>query len=273
MLKIKTGKNRNKKWIINSLLDLDYYKLTMAQIAFYFFPFIPVVFGFTNRTKKVQIANFVKIKDLRAELDHVRTLRLNDKEAKYLQERPGIKQKFVNFLRNLQLPEYKLEEVDGQYFIEFSGNWPEVTLWETFCLSILNELYYRALLKRMARSERRKVYVEGKKRLEKKIAILIKNPQLIFTEFGTRRRFSEDWQRYVVKRLAESLPATQFLGTSNVKLAMDLNLTPIGTFAHEMYMIFSGIFHKEEDGILKSHNRVLKYWWDMYGGAGQQRST
>ena len=243
MLKIKTGKNRNKKWIINSLLDLDYYKLTMAQIAFYLFPFIPVVFGFTNRTKKVQIANFVKIKDLRAELDHVRTLRLNDKEAKYLQERPGIKQKFVNFLRNLQLPEYKLEEVDGQYFIEFSGNWPEVTLWETFCLSILNELYYRALLKRMARSERRKVYVEGKKRLEKKIAILIKNPQLIFTEFGTRRRFSEDWQRYVVKRLAESLPATQFLGTSNVKLAMDLNLTPIGTFAHEMYMIFSGIFH------------------------------
>ncbi len=257
-----------KKWIINSLLDLDFYKLTMAQIAFCYFKQIPVKFAFINRTKKIKIAKIVNIDKLKIELDHVRVLRFSLKEDNYLFKQKIFKKDFLEFLKNLQLPKYCLFEKDGQFEIEFFGNWPEVTFWETICLSILNELYYQALLKRLNKNEKRDVFEDGRKRLERKIVILKKNPQIVFTEFGTRRRFSRCWQKYVVSRLGQELPKEQFVGTSNVKLAMDLGLKPIGTFAHEMYMVFSGIFRQEKNGILKSHNKVLEYWWDMYGEVG-----
>lgn len=254
-----------RKWIINSLLDLDYYKLTMAQIAFLFFRFIPVVFGFKNRTKRVKIAEVVNIKDLRAELDHARDLRVSEKEIEFLRGLKVFQNSFLEFLKNLQLPSYKVRRKEGQFFIEFSGSWPEVTFWETICLSIVNELYYKTLLKKMNRQEVKAVYQEGKKRLAGKIEILHNNPSVVFTEFGTRRRFSASWQQYVVARLAGKLPRSQFIGTSNVYLAMKIGLPPIGTFAHEMYMVFSGIFRDEKDGIKRSHNKVLEYWWTVYG--------
>ncbi|MCK4554044.1 nicotinate phosphoribosyltransferase [Candidatus Parcubacteria bacterium] len=255
---------KKTKRIINSLLDLDYYKLTMAQVAFFFFRYIPVVFGFKNRTARVKIAKFVKIKDLILEFEHVRALRVTKQEIAYLESLKIFKRKFLDFLNKFKLPEYKILENNGQFIIEFSGNWAEVTFWETICLSIVNELYYKELLKKMSAKAKRDLFNEGKKRLEEKIKILKANPEIIFTEFGTRRRFSFLWQYYVVKKLAKELPG-QFMGTSNVYLAMKLNLKPIGTFAHEMYMILSGIFRNEADGIKKSHNKVLEYWWGMYG--------
>ena len=73
-----------------------------------------------------------------------------------------------------------------------------------------------------------------------------------------------DWQEYVLKTLKHEIP-NQLIGTSNVFLAKKLGLKPVGTFAHELYMGFSGIFHKNEKEILSSHNKVLKMWWDYYG--------
>lgn len=257
---------KKEKHIINSLLDLDFYKLTMAQIAFIFFKYIFVIFAFKNRTKKVKIAEFVRIKDLKRELDHVRKLCVKKREIEYLRSLGNFREEFLIFLQNLRLPEYSLKEVDGQYVLEFSGNWPEVTFWETISLSIINELYFEALIRKSGINYADAIK-EGRRRLNRKIRILKENPQLIFSEFGTRRRFSRLWQQYVVTRLKKELLPSQFIGTSNVRLAMKLNIKPIGTFAHEMYMVFSGIFRDENDGIKNSHNYVLKYWWKMFGKA------
>lgn len=259
-MKIKVS--ANKRPIINSLFDLDVYKLTMAQIAFLFFRYIPVMFGFKNRTKSVKIAKIVKEKDIRRELDHVRSLRgITDEEAEYLGKLRRFKKNFIDFMRSLTLPEYKLETDGEQYTLTFEGNWPEVTFWETISLSIINELYYRALLKKMSKKERRAVYAEGKKRLAEKIKILKRNPHIKFVDFGTRRRFSRVWHQYVLSRLIKEVPG-QLLGTSNVFMAMKYGIEPVGTFAHEMYMVFSGIFH---DDIKGSHNKVLEYWQKEYG--------
>lgn len=258
------SKIKNSKPIIRSLLDADYYKFTMMMLAFLFFRWIPVVFGFKNRTKKVFLPGIIKEKDLRAQLDAVRAIKgITEEEAGYLRGLKIFAEAFIDFLRNLVLPEYLLTRTEEGYEITFSGFWPEVSLWETICLSIVNQLYYRALLKKMGKAERRAVYAEGKKRLAEKIRILKANPDIRFIEFGTRRRFSREWQAYVVATLIREVP-DQILGTSNVALAMQLGSKPIGTFAHEMFMVFSGIFR---DDLQASHNKVLQYWWNLYGEA------
>ncbi|MEA1963278.1 MAG: nicotinate phosphoribosyltransferase, partial [Patescibacteria group bacterium] len=186
---------------------------------------------------------------------------ITNKEAEYLKSRKIFKKTFIDFLRKLTLPEYNFISDGDQYILTFKGNWPEVTLWETISLSIVNRLYYRVLLKNMSKTQRQEVYTEGKKRLAEKIKILKKNPLIKFADFGTRRRFSRSWHEYVLTQLISEVPGN-LLGTSNVCLAMKYGIEPVGTFAHEMFMVFSGIF---KDDIKGSHNKVLQYWWSEYG--------
>lgn len=89
-------------------------------------------------------------------------------------------------------------------------------------------------------------------------------PEITFCDFGTRRRFSRDWQDYVVRVLAKEFPG-KFLGTSNTYLAMKYGLLPMGTSAYEMYMGLSGIMHGSGEEIRASHSKVLQDWWDEYG--------
>lgn len=256
--------------IIKSLLDADFYKFTMGQVVFHRYRDASVEYAFINRTKKVRITDFVDEAELRAELDHVRTLRFTKSELHYLrgtneyQDRM-FREDYLEFLAGLQLPEYNLEKVDGQYKLEFAGKWSEAIYWETIALSIINELYYLYFMRKLSRFERDQVRAEGIKRLAKKIEILKGRPDITFTDFGTRRRFSREWQDYVVRTLSEELPLTQFRGTSNTYLAMKHSLLPMGTDAHERAMALTGIFHGSDKEIRASHNKNLQDWWEEYG--------
>lgn len=262
--------------IVQSLLDIDYYKLTMAQVAFRWFRHIPVTYAFMNRTKTVCLPAFVDERELRAELEHVRTLSFTPKELDYLRgsvhvPRGLFSDEFLAFLASLRLPDVDLAPDgdlanDGSTFrIEVEGPWPEAIFWETLILCVVSELYCRALLDRRGVSVE-EAWAEGERRLVAKIDRIKADPRVCFSDFGTRRRFSRGWQRAVVQTLARELP-DQFLGTSNVLLAGELGLPPIGTFAHEMDMIFSGIYHGSDDEIRDSHQRALEAWWEQYGEA------
>lgn len=52
-------------------------------------------------------------------------------------------------------------------------------------------------------------------------------------DFGTRRRFSYDVQYAIVKRLKEKFPF--LIGSSNYHISRILNLSPVGTQAHEWF--------------------------------------
>src|SRR5699024_6653892 len=76
---------------------------------------------------------------------------------------------------------------------------------------------------------------EGRERLQTKIAqvkALGRPGDFVFSDFGTRRRFSRPWHDEVVGTLARELPDS-FRGTSNVGLARKHGIIPIGTMAHE----------------------------------------
>jgi nicotinate phosphoribosyltransferase len=256
--------------IIASLLDTDFYKFTMGHWVFKRYPDVPVRYAFKNRTARVRLADYIDEAELGRELEHVRTLRVTTSELHYLRGTNEYGERlfgeaYLQFLQGLRLPPYELARVDGTYRLEFSGVWSEAIYWETLALSIINELYYRALLARLSAFERDVVMATGTLRLADKITILRTRPDITFSDFGTRRRFSRSWQEYVIRALAQEIPQ-QLLGTSNTAMAMQYNLLPMGTLAHEMFMVMAGVMADNDDTIRAAHNRVLQEWWDEYGG-------
>ncbi|MEI6835450.1 MAG: nicotinate phosphoribosyltransferase [Candidatus Falkowbacteria bacterium] len=255
--------------IIQSLLDIDFYKFTMGQLIFKKHKDVPVRFKLTNRTSSVSLSKMIPLEQLKEQLDHVRTLRFNNSELHYLrgtneyQERM-FQEDYLQFLKNMQVPQYQLEYEGDDLILEILGSWSEATYWETICLSIINELYYRNLMLQKSRLAQDAIFATGVKNLLDKVRLLRKCPGLTFTDFGTRRRFSRSWQKYVVEIMMDELPH-QLKGTSNTKLAMDLGLMPTGTAAHEMDMGYSGIYHSSDEEIYGSHKRFLHDWREMYG--------
>ncbi len=247
--------------IIQSLFDLDYYKLTMGQLAFLSFPNIDVQYAFKNRKPNVRLADLIPVDRLKLEIDNVKKLTVSRKQIDFIKSQGIFKPEYCDYLykinRDIPISDVDVTVIDGQFNITTTGKWPVAILWETIILSIVNELYYEYKYPDFS-------YTIGLERLANKIKILKKHPQIKFTDFGTRRRASRSWQSLVVNKLRQSLP-TQFLGTSNVQLAMDYNIKPIGTFAHEMPMVASGIWYDTDNELKMSHDRILGNWFDLYG--------
>jgi nicotinate phosphoribosyltransferase len=257
--------------VIESLLDVDFYKFTMGQMIFHRHPTAPVKFAFRNRSRAVRLAEHLDLAELRANLDHLRHLRFSAAELHYLggtfqYGRRMFHEDYIRYLRGFQLCEYQLDARDGQLLLEFAGAWPEASLWETLALAVASQLYMQSQTRGMTRLQRDLVADEGHRRLAEKIRALRQHPEVTFSDFGTRRRASRAWQDYIVGVLAEELPAEQFRGTSNTALAMKYGLTAMGTNAHELPMVYSGIYHAEDErDPLVSQRRVLADWEAEYG--------
>ena len=244
--------------IIQSLLDLDYYKITMSQFAWKYYSDVQVKYSFINRTK-VKLANYIHIPDLIEELDNVRNLRLTLDELNYLNNQKIFSKEYLNFLANLDLPPVYVSEKNGELEIQTEGKWAEAMMWETFILSIVNEMYYRPT--KLGRPYIG-IYQENTiNKIDK-----IKKQPFKFVEFGTRRRFSGEVQSTVLKMMQEGLRGTNTLiGTSNVYLAKEYNLKPIGTMAHELPMVVAGLSDENLYTLQHSHDKMLSQWYFMYG--------
>ncbi len=257
--------------IVNSLMDVDFYKFTMGQLIFLKHPKVAVRFTFKCRTKDAHLLDHVSLSELREQFEHVRTLRFNNTDLHYLRgtDEYGDRmfgEPYLDFLEMLKLPAFDIQVIDGQLCIDFFGHWSEVTYWETICLSIVNELYYRSLMNQLSQFQRAVRYAQGRVRLAEKISKVKNHGRLVFSEFGTRRRFSALWQDEVVEALVEEIPRHQFRGTSNTHLAHKYGLLPMGSRAHELDMAYSGIYHEEDDqNPLVSLSKSLDDWEELYG--------
>lgn len=214
--------------IIQSLLDTDLYKFTMMQVVLHQFPGATVEYVFKCRNPHVNLKAHVE--EIKQELEHYCTLRLQDDELEYLRSLNYIKDDFVDFLRIFQASsEFVHFDTQGEDLeISIKGPWLHTILFEVPLLAILSEVYFRNVHPNYDLSE-------GENRLQAKIELVREQAEpgvFKFSDFGTRRRFTGDWQAHVVSRLQAGLPEF-FSGTSNVLLAKRFNLTPIGTMAHE----------------------------------------
>ena len=256
--------------IVRSLLDTDFYKLLMLQMIWGLYPDVQATFSLINRSTTVHLAEEIEESELRAQLDHARSLRFAKKEMIWLAGNTfyGRSQifdpKFLAWLANFSLPPYELRRQDGQFVLNFSGSWCETTMWEIPALGIINELRSRAALKHFGRFELDVLYARAKAKLWSKVERLRALPDLRISDFGTRRRHSFLWQRWCVEALKEGLGGA-FIGSSNVLLAMNNDLEAIGTNAHELPMVF-GALARDDAALRASPYRVLEDWQKYYGG-------
>ncbi len=256
--------------IVRSLLDTDFYKLLMLQMIREFYPDTHVTFSVINRTRQVRLAETIDESELRAQLDHARTIRFSKKELIWLAGNTfyGTTQMFspdfIRWLGDFRLPEYELRKVDGQYELDFHGPWAHTTMWEIPALAIVNELRSRQAMKGLGRFALDVLYARAKAKLWAKVERLKKLDDLRLSDFGTRRRHGFLWQRWCVEAVKEGLgPA--FTGTSNVLLAMDSDLEAIGTNAHELPMVAAALAN--DDAALRwAPYRILDQWRHTYGG-------
>ena len=256
--------------IVRSLLDTDFYKFLMLQMIRKLYPDESVTFSVINRTRRVRLGDIIDEKELRAQLDHARSVRFSKKELIWLAgntfygKTQMFTPDFISWLETFRLPEYELRAVDGQYELHFHGPWTHTTMWEIPALAIINELRSRQAVKGQGRFVLDVLYARAKAKLWTKVERLKKLEELRLSDFGTRRRHGFLWQRWCVEALKEGLgPA--FTGTSNVLLAMDNDLEAIGTNAHELPMVAAALANSDEE-LRRAPYLILDQWRHAYDG-------
>lgn len=248
--------------IIQSLLDTDLYKFSMWQALLHRHPQTQAEYSFVCRNRpEYPLAQLLA--DVNEQLDHLCTLRFQPDELAYLGGLRYIKSDFVDFLRIFHFQrEFITASAAGEELrIRAVGPQVHTMFFEIFVLAIVNELYFR-------RFDAAPALAEGRRRLQAKMELVrgfAQEPQrrnpFEFFDFGVRRRFSRDWQREVVSTLKREVPQ-YFKGTSNVLLARDLGLVPIGTMAHEYLQTFQALGVRLRD----FQKAALEDWVQEYRG-------
>ena len=243
--------------IIESLLDTDLYKFTMMQCVLHQFPGAEVEYMFRCRNADVDLTPFAD--EINKEIDHLCTLRFADDELDYLSGLRFIKHDFVDFLSLFQLKrKYITVSVNGKELnISIKGPWLHTILFEIPVLAIVNETYFHHIAPNIDKQE-------GRRRLQAKIEMVKNEPDnelISLSDFGTRRRFSREWQKEVLETLSREIPK-QFAGTSNVMYAKEMGLLPMGTMAHEYLQACQALGPRLRD----SQTYAFEMWAKEYRG-------
>lgn len=237
-----------------SILDNDFYKFTMQLAVMKLFPRAEVRYQLIDRKKNKFPDGFANA--LKKSIDQLAKLKLLSEEKDFLDEKClCLDPVYTDFLKGYR---YDPEEVlitqkKDKLSVIIKGYWYRTVLWEVPLLAIISELYFKIT--------QQKPYADSKviETLRKKTQ-RFKKKKIKFADFGTRRRYSYNNHKLIIKKLSEN-GSGSFIGTSNVHFAMLFNLTPIGTHAHEWFM-----FHSAKYGYKTANITALKHWTDIYKG-------
>lgn len=243
--------------IIQSLLDTDFYKLTMMQTVLHQFPSAMVEYRFKCRTPGVDFRPLIPA--IREQVAALCQLRFTQEELDYLRDIPFFKTDFVEFLRIFQLSDRFIEyQEDPEFDVIIRGPWLHTILFEIPLLAIISELYQKG-------KHPVPDYPEARQRLSDKLAYLKKNEPtqtFRFSEFGTRRRFSRMWHEELIGLLLKEVP--EYLsGTSNVMFAKQFGIKAIGTMAHEYLQACQAVGPR----LIHSQRYAFETWAQEYRGA------
>lgn len=247
--------------VINSILDNDLYKFTMQYavlqnkqlsnlyVRYHFFNRNDVKFpeGFDRRLKE--------------EIQNMASLKLNPYEKKFLKEKLSV---FLPIFYFDFLDGYKYDpsevsiymDDNGKLKVKIEGYWYRTILWEVPLMAIISQLYFEMSGYNFYNSSLK----EERFKNNQQKAIDLKMNTVKFADFGTRRRFSYDNQDEVIKDMVD-YAGENFVGTSNVHFAQLYNIKPIGTHAHEWFMVHSALY-----GYKLANNIGLKNWVEAYNG-------
>lgn len=245
--------------IITSLLETDLYKFSMGQAIYHQFPSYTTTWTFKCRNKDVHFTDEM-VEEIKRQLRLYCDLRFNEDELEYLRSIKWIQNSYVDFLRLWQ-PRFEdftiTTDAECGLGIETSGTWLNTSMYEIPTLAIVNEVYFRM------QYDYDDLLESFKERLEKKFEDVRSNRYNLgtFSEFGLRRRLSRQAQELAVEKFShlhdgkDTQCNSNFIGTSNVYLAMKFGITPVGTMAHEWIMCTGQGNHK--------HNPAYSNWYAL----------
>lgn len=240
--------NRLNDLVPQSAIDTDLYKLTMLQFIWNMrLDDINSTFRFIERNRETkpeleQIApkTYKLAFDILTDWSVTNRAVYTDNDIEYLRSLQTeestqlFHHEFLNYLqKDFKLAKLKFDKENLILYTD--GTWAETTMWEIYVLSTINTLHN--LARDPYAYERRIVDAEGnfKPKVE-----LINNSGLTpkISDFGTRRRYSYDVHKRILELGKKSGIITS---TSNLHLARELGMKPVGTFAHEIPMGMVGI--------------------------------
>ena len=244
------------KPIIKSMLDDDLYKFTMCQAVCEKYPHAQAKYIFINRGNTKFPIGFEKA--LQNQIKTLKELLLLKCEAEWLQKTcPFLTPVFIDFLMGYR---YNPEEVSiqitgtGELCLSIEGPWYRTILWEVKLMAIISELYFKM---NNNISEYNILNAIGKT-IRKGQAVTRNKLQV--ADFGTRRRAKESHHNQIV-RILKGYGKEYFSGTSNMNLAYQYNIKPIGTQGHEWIM-----FHAAKYGYKEANRTALRKWVEVYHG-------
>ena len=244
--------------IVISLLDTDLYKFNMNQVIFHKHTNLSGQYYFKCRNEGVVFTPEM-VDEIKAQIDHLCSLRFNNEELDYMRSIRFIKNDYVEFLR-LWHPMRDYVKVDllpdGELSVVVDGPLFSAMQFEIYLLEIINEVYFRF------RYDYNMLVDSAKVRLDEKIKAINDGKYTFnFAEFGCRRRLSRVWEGEVIRRFATE--TNKCVGTSNVFYAKRFNLTPIGTYAHEFVQMYQGI---PSIPLAFTNHFAMQDWYDEYKG-------
>lgn len=246
--------------MIDSMLDNDLYKFTMMQAVLHQFPGTEVEYHFKCRTEGI---NFAPYEQKITEAIDAMCLELSftQGELDYLSSLRFIKDDFVQFLKLFRFDRkyvWIATNNKGELNIHIKGPWLHTILFEVPILAIVSEVYSH---------EQKPNYSTAIDRMNEKIKLVQANAgwqqwPFLFAEFGTRRRHDLDWQIDLLHNLKANLPFN-LVGTSNVLLAKEMDLTPIGTMAHEWIQAHQALYRVADSQFMAFENWAKEYRGDL----------
>lgn len=240
--------------LISSILDNDFYKITMQQGVIRLFPGAKARYKFINRGKHAFPAGFAQA--LRVAVDQMSLLKLSKAEKHFLQVTcPYLDPVYLDFLEGYRYhpEEVRIEQHGEELEVHVEGLWYRTILWEVPLMSLICELFY--VLNGLERISNEAIMELTARKIES-----YRDLGITVAEFGTRRRYSYEVQKAVLYALNQ-YGTGSFIGTSNVHLAMLYQTKPIGTHAHEWFM-----FHAARYGFKMANAMGLEHWVNVYRG-------
>ena len=245
--------------IIESLLDTDLYKFTMMQVVLHHFPGAQVEYRFKCRNPHVDLTPYMR--EIEDEIQGLCSLHFRPEELEYLRRWRFFKSDYVDLLAMFKLDARFIkvsprEDSPGEIDITIKGPWLHTIMFEVPVLAIVSEVYNRNL-------HPRPDFDTGRARLAAKMDQIraVADADFRIADYGTRRRFSRDWQDEVVRTLKQGVGA-RLVGTSNVHFALQQDLTPLGTMAHEYLQACQAVGPRLRD----SQTFAFNMWAREYRG-------
>lgn len=241
--------------VLHTLLDTDAYKLHMQQAVFHQYYDVQVAAEFRCRGDDLL---GIYADAIREQVDAMQHLRLQDDEFQWLSGLPFFKQDYLQWLRDFRYDpkQVNISNDNGKLHIRLEGLWREVIMWEVPLLAVISELVHRYRSPE-ASVEQALATLEQKLVGFSELTDSLDMSRFRLMDFGTRRRFSREVQQAIVERLQQE---PWFVGTSNYDLARRLNLTPMGTQAHEWFQAHQQISPE----LATSQRAALAAWLTEY---------